>query len=189
MPPSRDAVVLLREDIPGDQRLVAYVTGTAPGPIASADLRAHLKRTLPDHLVPSVVVTLDEWPLTPNGKIDRRALPAPGESVPVPESAGVAPSTATEERLAGIWRDLLHVATIGVHDNFFDLGGHSLLAARAAMRVRDAFEVEATLAMFFETPTIAGMAAAIDAAGASRLPLVIARAPRVWASKDQLVRP
>jgi amino acid adenylation domain-containing protein len=185
-----DAVVLLREDVPGDPHLVGYVTTASPESFATADLRAHLKQMLPDYLVPSAVVALSAWPLTPIGKLDRRALPAP-EGRHGAEAAFVAPATPTEQRLGEIWSDVLGKSSgiIGANDDFFDLGGHSLLAARAAMRVRDAFGVDVSLAMFFETPTIATMSAAIDAAGTSRSSGVISRSARVRGRKDELVRP
>lgn len=184
------AVVLLREDTPGDQRLVAYVTAAAPATVLAGDVRAYLKQTLPDYLVPSAIVPLDAWPLTPNGKIDRRALPAPSDGRLSLPSAFVAPATPTEQRVAAIWSEILGVSVtaIGAHDDFFDLGGHSLLAARAAMRVRDQFQVEVSLATFFEAPTVAALAERIDTAGAATGPRSITRAPRERARRDQLTR-
>ncbi len=155
------AVVVVREDTAGDPRLVAYlVADAAPDP---GQLRADLERTLPAYMVPSTFVVLDALPLTSNGKIDRRALPAPGDARTAAAPA-VAPRTATERRMAAIWSDVLGIECVGVHDGFFsDLGGHSLLAIRMASRVRAELEYELALREIFEQPTIAGLAALIDA--------------------------
>ncbi|HEU4881191.1 MAG TPA: amino acid adenylation domain-containing protein, partial [Longimicrobium sp.] len=173
-PAVRGCAVLLREDVPGDPRLVAYAAGEAD----AGELRAHLRRALPEHMVPAAVVVLDALPLTPNGKLDRRALPAPEYA----ESAGeaAAPRTPVEEVLAGIWGQVLRRDAVGIHQGFFELGGHSLLAMRVVSRVREAFAVELPLRALFEDPTVAGLAARVEAlrrAGAGPLPPV-APAPR-----------
>ncbi len=129
-PAVREAVVLAREDAPGEKRLVAYVVAGARA-ADDDDLRRFLKEKLPEYMVPAVFVLLDALPLMPNGKIDRRALPAPDRSRPELDKAFVAPRTPTEELLAEIWAQLLDIERVGVHDNFFDLGGHSLLATQA----------------------------------------------------------
>ncbi len=133
-PGVRDAAVLVREDSPGDQRLVAYVVGQED----TATLRDALKRTLPDYMVPAAFVTLEELPLTPNGKLDRKALPAPVASRDTSQEL-VAPTTPTELRLADIWRDVLKVDELGVDDDFFDLGGHSMLATQVVARIGKEF--------------------------------------------------
>ena len=134
----REGVVVVREDVPGDRRLVAYVVGATPV-IDLAVLRAHLREALPEYMVPSLYVVLEAIPLTPNGKIDRKALPAPEQ----PRSGNYeSPRTPIEERLAAIWASLLGVERIAVDDNFFELGGHSLLATQVLSRVRQAFRVE-----------------------------------------------
>ncbi|HUZ95886.1 MAG TPA: amino acid adenylation domain-containing protein [Edaphobacter sp.] len=156
----RQAVVLLREDAPGEKRLVAYVIAES----TADELRRSLKDKLPDHMVPAVFVLLDAFPLLYTGKIDRRALPAPDKARPELTKAFVAPRTPTEELLAEIWAQLLGIKLIGIHDNFFDLGGHSLLATQAASRMREAFEVEIPLRRLFEAPTVAGLAESIEAA-------------------------
>jgi amino acid adenylation domain-containing protein len=169
----REAIVVARED-GGEKRLVAYVTpanGLAPSP---TELRASLEARLPAFMVPSAVVVLDAMPLSPNGKIDRKQLPAP--EFAAAEDAYVAPSTPAEEVIAGIWGEVLAAARVGAHDNFFALGGHSLLATRVVSRLRDAFGVEVSLRALFEAPTVAGLAERVEAArrgeGAVSLPAI-----------------
>ncbi|HEX5876035.1 MAG TPA: amino acid adenylation domain-containing protein, partial [Pyrinomonadaceae bacterium] len=125
-------------------------------------LRSFLKARLPEHMVPASFVFLDELPLLPNGKIDRRALPAPEAARPDLPHAFVAPRTPVERPLAGVWSDLLGLPQIGIHDNFFDLGGHSLLATQLISRVRELFQVELPLREVFQQPTIAALAVAIE---------------------------
>jgi amino acid adenylation domain-containing protein len=125
------AAVVARPGPGGENRLVAYVVGRTGAPPSSAELRKLLRRTLPDYMIPSAFVVLDAFPLTPNGKVDRRALPDPEELMGEPAAARVPPRTATEVLLAEVWRELLGVSQVAVHDNFFDLGGHSLLTMRA----------------------------------------------------------
>ncbi|HVH12440.1 MAG TPA: amino acid adenylation domain-containing protein, partial [Longimicrobium sp.] len=156
----RDAVVVAREDTPGDRRLVAYVVAGDDVPSA-AELRARLRERLPDYMVPSAFVTLDALPRTGSGKVDRGALPAP--DAPTPAGSFVAPRTPVEELLAGIFAEMLEAERVGVHDDFFDAGGHSLLAMRDVTRVQAAFGVEVSVRALFETPTVAGLAARVDA--------------------------
>ena len=157
----REAAVLLREDNPGEPRIVGYVVLHPPdqsaGGISGLALRQFLRRTLPEYMVPSAFVTLAAFPLTPSGKLDRRALPAPDVGRSVLANAYIAPRTPEEEQLARIFGQLLGVERIGVHDNFFELGGHSLLAIRAVSRMREAFDVEIPLRAIFESPTVAGL--------------------------------
>jgi amino acid adenylation domain-containing protein len=169
-PAVRETVVLARQDIPGDKRLVAYVVlnqarqngGTETGENGPKELRNFLRGKLPDYMVPAAFVLLDALPLTPNGKVDRRALPrfeaAHGES----ETPFVAPRNPTEQALAAIWARVLGRERVGIHHNFFDLGGHSLLATEAIAAIRDACRVEVPLRHLFENPTIAGLAEAIE---------------------------
>ncbi|MGY0235151.1 amino acid adenylation domain-containing protein [Longispora urticae] len=152
------AVALAREDRPGDRRLVGYVVPA--GAADPAELRAHLAARLPEYLVPSAVVVLDAWPLTPNGKVDRRALPAPDTHA----GTGRAARTGREETLCGLYAELLGVPTVGPDDNFFALGGHSLLATRLTSRVRAVLAVELPVHQVFEAPTPAGLARLLDAA-------------------------
>jgi len=152
------AVVLAREDTPGDKRLVAYVVPREePAPTIS-ELRRFLKETLPEYMVPSAFVYLDALPLTPNGKVDRRALPAPDQTRPELESAYVAPRTREEKILADIWAQVLGVEQVGVHDNFFELGGDSILSIQVIARANQA-GLQLTPRQLFQAPTVAGLAA------------------------------
>ena len=160
-PAVREAVVTVREDVPGDRWLVGYVVTDGSAPPA-AELRVHLAARLPEYMVPGAFVALDALPLTPTGKTDRRALPAPD-----PAAAGpgyVAPRGPVEEVLATLWAELLGVERVGARDGFFEIGGHSLLATRVVSRVREAFGVEVPLRAIFDAPTVAELAARVEAA-------------------------
>ena len=154
-----DAVVVVREDTPGDKRLVAYVVAQGATEDLVEQLRSRLRESLPEYMVPSAFVMVEKLPLTPNGKVDRNALPAPEYA----EATYVAPRTATEEILAGIWAEVLKLERVGVHDNFFELGGHSLLATQVVSRVRHAFSVELPLREMFAAPTVAQLGVCIEA--------------------------
>jgi len=155
----REAVVVAREDHPGEKRLVAYYAGDAD--IGAEALRAHLGSALPDYMVPSAYVRLERLPLTPNGKLDRGALPAP-EGEAYARGGWEAPRGAAEEMLAELWSDLLGVDRIGRHDNFFELGGHSLLAVTLIERMRRQ-GLQVDVRTLFASPTPAGIAAAAEA--------------------------
>jgi amino acid adenylation domain-containing protein len=158
-PGVRAPVVLVREDEPGDRRLVAYYLGDEP--VAVDALRVHLADRLPEYMVPAAYVWMEAYPLTPNGKVDRKALPAPeGDAYSAGEYA--APVGETEEALAGIWAQVLGVERVGRHDNFFELGGHSLLAVRVISRMRQVLGVEASLAHLFSHPTVESLAARVS---------------------------
>jgi hypothetical protein len=149
----REAVVLAREDVPGDQRLVAYVVGDAD----AESLRAHLSSVLPEYMVPAAYVRLEALPLTPNGKLDRKALPAPeGDAYASREYE--APVGKIEVALAEIWTELLRVERVGRWDHFFELGGHSLLALQVVSRVRQVMGLELALAAVFEKPVLSALA-------------------------------
>ncbi|MEU1485843.1 amino acid adenylation domain-containing protein [Streptomyces sp. NPDC005752] len=163
-PDVRAACVLVREDIPGDRRLVAYVVGTPGARPDGAALARRTGRALPAYMVPSAFVRLDALPLNPNGKVDRQALPAPRAVA----TTGRAPRTAYEEVLAGLFADVLGVASVGIDDNFFSLGGHSLLATRLTGRVRAALGAEAGMRTLFDNPTVAALATALDTAATAR---------------------
>jgi amino acid adenylation domain-containing protein len=180
-PAVRQAAVVAREDTPGDQRLVAYLVGDVP---AASELRAWLRRWLPEYMVPAVYHRLDRLPITPNGKIDRKALPAP-DNVPHAELRAIVPPRGPiEEAVVAVWAEVLAQppASIGIHDSFFDLGGHSLLATRLGSRLRDLFGVEMPLRVLFEAPTVAAVASWIEEARHAGLrlelpPLVPAERP------------
>jgi len=155
------AVVIAREEQSGNKGLVAYLVAREEQ-LAISDLRSFLLRKLPDYMVPNAFVFLEAMPLTPHGKIDRRALPAPDITNLTSDSRFVAPRTPTEEILATIWSEVLGKRRVGIHDNFFELGGHSLLAPQVISRVREAFSIELPLGHLFESPTVAGVAQAIE---------------------------
>ena len=161
-PSVQETVVIAREDVPGDKRLVAYVVSAQEPALTISELRSFLKEKLPDYMVPSAFVTLDALPLTPNGKLNRRALPAPDWTKRDREETFVAPRTLVEEVLAGIWSQVLGLEQPSIHDNFFELGGHSLLAVQVISRVRDAFGVELPLRYLFEAPTVSSLAEKIE---------------------------
>ncbi|HST57442.1 MAG TPA: amino acid adenylation domain-containing protein, partial [Longimicrobium sp.] len=169
-PEVREAVVVVREDAPGDRRLVAYVVAGESAAVTPAELRAHLKGRLPEYMVPSAVVRLESLPLTPSGKVARRALPAPEYAEA--ETGHVAPRTPAEEVLAGIWGEVLRLDRVGVEASFFELGGHSLLATRVVSAVREAFGVELPLRALFEGPTVAEMASAVEEMRRAGLPVL-----------------
>ena len=163
-PAVRRAVVVAREDAPGDPRLVAYLVGAEGAPPSGSEMRAFLRRTLPDYMLPSAFVSLESFPLTPNGKIDRRALPPPDRSNRLRESIWSEPRGPIDAPLAAIWSEVLGVERIGTEDDFFALGGHSLHATKAISRIRESFGVELPLRAFFEARTIAGLGRAIQEA-------------------------
>ena len=156
-PDVSETVVVVREDSPGDCRLVAYVVPTQKQ-LSVSTLQHFLKDKLPDYMVPSALVMLDFLPLTPNGKVDRRALPAPDSSHNVLDLDFVSPRDTLELQLAQIWENVLNVRPIGIRDNFFDLGGHSLLAVRLMAQIQQQFQKHLPLATLFQSPTIAQLA-------------------------------
>jgi ubiquinone/menaquinone biosynthesis C-methylase UbiE/acyl carrier protein len=163
----RAGIVAFPQETIGRKGLSDYANHPLHGKFARylvPQLRSSLSEQLPDYMIPSAFVLLDEWPLTPGGKLDVHALPAPDSARPQGQGAFVAPRTATEKMLAAIWSDLLGVARVGIQDNFFELGGHSLLATQLISRVREKLQVEIALRQLFEQPTVAGFAAAIEAA-------------------------
>jgi amino acid adenylation domain-containing protein len=161
-PGIQQAVVLVREDTPGDRRLVAYVVGATGTNASAQDLHRFLKQKLPEYMVPSAFVFMNSLPLTANGKLDRKALPAPDQSRPDLESDFVAARTPTEELVAGTWADILKLERVGIHDNFFELGGHSLLATQVVSRLRGVFNIELPLRALFEHPTVETLAERIE---------------------------
>jgi len=150
---------MAREDTPGDKRLAAYMTLMADtaAPTVS-ELRAFLQTQLPEYMVPSSFTTLQNFPLTPNGKVDRRALPAPESARPDLASSFVAPRNDTERIVAGIWLEALKLEQVGVDDNFFELGGHSLLVVQIHQQILQHFQTDLTIAQMFQYPTVRSLA-------------------------------
>ncbi|HEV3051885.1 MAG TPA: amino acid adenylation domain-containing protein, partial [Longimicrobium sp.] len=161
----RECAVLVREDA-GEKRVVAYVVGD----VETDALRAHVRRSLPEYMVPAAFVPLERLPLTPNGKLDRKALPAP--ELAADADRYVAPRTPVEEVLAGIWAEVLRLERVGVEESFFDLGGHSLLATRVVSRIRELFGVEMPLRALFEGPTVAELAGRVEEMRRAELPVL-----------------
>ncbi|MET0399846.1 MAG: amino acid adenylation domain-containing protein, partial [Longimicrobiaceae bacterium] len=175
-PGVRAAVVVAREDAPGERRLVAYLAADGEPPPADA-LRERLRASLPEHMVPAAFVVLDNLPLTPNGKVDRGALPAP-ERAGGPGAEHVPPRDALELALAGVWEEVLGASPVGVRDNFFAVGGHSLLAVRLMARVETVLGARLPLTTLFAAPTVEELAALLreETAGGEASPLVPIRA-------------
>uniref|UniRef100_UPI0025B739E2 condensation domain-containing protein n=1 Tax=Streptomyces sp. JHA26 TaxID=1917143 RepID=UPI0025B739E2 len=167
------AVAMVREDRPGDRRLVAYVV--APG-VEAGEVRAFAGRSLPGYMVPAAVVVLDSLPRTPNGKLDRRALPVPDFTG---SGGGRAARTPQEEILCGLFAEVLGLDQVGVDDNFFDLGGHSLLATRLVSRVRSSFGAEVAIRALFEAPTVAELALRVSGSPGARRALKAVERPEV----------
>jgi amino acid adenylation domain-containing protein len=163
-PGVRDAVVLVREDAPGDRRLVACVAPEEGVPLTAGELREALRRRLPDYMVPAAFLVLAALPLTPNGKLDRAALVRLSAELTQGEVAVETPRNATEELLAGIWAEVLGREQVGTHESFFEIGGHSLLAVQVISRIRQVFRVELPVQRLFASPTVAGLAEQLRAA-------------------------
>jgi len=162
----REAVVLAREDTPGDKRLVAYVIFEGDD-VEAAALRAHLGQDLPEFMIPAHFVRMDRWPLTPNKKIDRKALPRPETRAERDPEEHVEPAGEVEEKIAEVWRDILGLSEVGTRDNFFELGGHSLLAVQAHREIREKTGQDLTVTDIFRFPTIAALAAHLEGDGGS----------------------
>jgi natural product biosynthesis luciferase-like monooxygenase protein len=160
-PAVRDAVVVAREDKNGDKRLVAYVVAQPDQVPTPNEMRAYIRKNVPEYMVPSTIVFMEALPLTPNGKIDRGSLPAPEQARPDLESQYVMPRGPVEELVAAIWAEVLGLEQVGVHDNFFDLGGHSLLASQLTTRLCETFQMKLRLRTLLEFPTVSGLTAAL----------------------------
>jgi amino acid adenylation domain-containing protein len=157
-PDVRAAVVMAREDSPGDQRLVGYVTLESGATATMADLRRSLKQVLPDYMVPTVVMAIDRFPLSPNGKVDRKALPVPPTAERDLDADYVAPADNLEQQLVAVWEEVLQVKPVGINDSFFDLGGHSLLVVRLLDRIREVLHQDLPAAAVFQAPTVSQFA-------------------------------
>ncbi|MFP2900473.1 amino acid adenylation domain-containing protein, partial [Corallococcus sp. 4LFB] len=167
-PAVESTVVLLREDVPGNPRLVAYVVPREGQVLDLRALKDALLARLPEYMVPAAFVSLQALPLTPNGKLDRQSLPVPDTQRPELEKGYVAPRDELEQQLADIWSELLGVKQVGVHDDFFELGGHSLLGTQLISRIRTTFDVELPLRDIFESPTVENLAVHIVQAQAAQ---------------------
>ncbi|WP_414587305.1 amino acid adenylation domain-containing protein [Scytonema sp. PCC 10023] len=166
-PDVNSCVTIVREDAPGEKRLVAYVVPDTRTAVTMSELRSFLKQKLPDYMVPSAFVMLDALPLSPNGKLDRRALPKPDTTRHERETDLVAPRTESEEILAKIWREVLHLEQVGIHDNFFELGGDSILSIQIIFKAKQA-GLQLTAKQIFEHLTIAELAAVANATQTTR---------------------
>jgi hypothetical protein len=178
-PGVREGVVVVREDRPGDQRIVAYVRAKPGMELSEGPVKDELKKNLPAYMVPQHVVVVPQFPLTPSGKIDRKALPAPENTS---EAEYRAPQSELEERVASEFAALLGVSQVGVDDDFFAFGGHSLLALRLAARLRAISGVELPVRVVFQNATVKGLADYIEAA------LAVQRGSGVWASSGSSER-
>jgi acyl carrier protein len=152
-------VVVASNDAGSAATLVAYVIPSGARGIDRADVRAHLKRLLPEYMIPSLLVVLERLPLTPNGKVDRNALPKPSRSSLADGRGPTAPRDDLERRLAAVWAQVLALDEVGIHDNFFELGGHSLRATRAVYELQLALGIHVELIDIFKAPTVAALAA------------------------------
>ena len=171
-PAIRQAVVLAREDVPGNRRLVAYAVSRQEPLPRIHELQGFLRAKLPTYMIPAAFVWIDVLPTMSSGKVDRQALPAPSQARPALVEGFIAPRTPTEEILTGIWETLLGIESIGIHDNFFELGGHSLLAIQVLSRLRRTLHVEVPLRVLFDMPTVAGLAYHIE-----RVPQIVQSVP------------
>jgi acyl-coenzyme A synthetase/AMP-(fatty) acid ligase/acyl carrier protein len=156
-----EAVVIADQDHSGDKRLVAYVVGKQTPEPTAPELREYLKRTLPEFMVPSLFVTLESLPLTPSGKVNRKALPKPDLQATASHPSDP-PTSDAEVLLAQTWCDVLGLSRVGIHDNFFDLGGHSLMITRVLARLREALRIDLPMKAIFEAPTIAEFAILLE---------------------------
>jgi amino acid adenylation domain-containing protein len=189
-PAIKEVVVLAREDAPGDKRLVAYlVSDQEPVPTYN-ELRRFLKEKLPDYMVPTAFLMLDALPLTTNGKVDRRVLPEPGRITPELETPYVAPRTEVESAIVAIWKEVLHVEKVGVHDNFFDLGGHSLLMIQVHSALQERLKRDLPVIELFEYPTIDSLARYLShgKSGPSSSQQTDGRVEKIKEGKNRLVQ-
>jgi acyl carrier protein len=162
----REAVVIAREEEGGEKRLVAFVVVEGEGELDVSEMRNQLRQTLPEYMIPAAYVKVEEMPLSPSGKVDRKALGQVAVTErPSLKSEYVGARDEIEERLVEMCGELLHVEQVGVFDNFFELGGHSLLATQFVSRIRETFQVELPLRKLFETPTVSGIAGFIKQTG------------------------
>ncbi len=180
-PAINKSVVIAREDVPGDKRLVAYFVPYPNQNLTTSDLRDYLKDDLPEFMIPAHFVSMKEFPLTPNLKTDRKMLPAPDQAALTSETVYIAPESDIEEKIAAIWREVLNVSSVGMNDNFFDLGGHSLLTVEAHRRLKQVIESDLTVTDLFRFTTIRSLVDHLskqDDGGDSRLQKSLSRAEK-----------
>ncbi|MCI0392288.1 MAG: amino acid adenylation domain-containing protein [Acidobacteria bacterium] len=180
-PAVRESAVAVDRTEATDQRLVAYVVAESGNSLTLAELRRFLSPWVPEHMLPEALVFMEALPLTPSGKVHRRALPAPCEFQSVNSGVTARPQTITQDLLSVIWAKVLGIESVGIHENFFELGGHSLKATQVINRVRESFQLELPLSRLFESPTIAGLAQVIDqslSAGGAEISKPIEHSPR-----------
>jgi amino acid adenylation domain-containing protein len=182
----REAVVLLREDDPGEKRLVAYLVAANGEPPHVDELRRFLRLKLPEHMIPTAFVMLAELPHTPQNKIDRKALSAPEKTRPSLEQSYVAPQTEMESISAGIWREALRIERVGIHDNFFDLGGHSLLMVEVQSKLQIALKREISMLDMFKYPTINELVKYLRNGASEQNEILEERVEKVREGKDRL---
>lgn len=173
-PDVNQAAVIVREDQPGDKRIVAYIVPSLEATPESVELREFVGSGLPEYMVPSAIITMDELPLTPNGKLNRKELPVPDLTALVSDRA---PGTPQEEILCDLFAEVLGLSRVGIDDSFFNLGGHSLLASTLMARIRDTFGVEIGIGKLFETPTVSGLVKQLSNGKSARLPVKKADRP------------
>ncbi|MET0395960.1 MAG: alpha/beta fold hydrolase, partial [Longimicrobiaceae bacterium] len=166
-----EAVVTVREDVPGDRRLAAYVVPREGAELVATELRAYLAGRLPEYLVPAAFVALEKLPLTPSGKVDRRALPRPQSTALERAEAYEAPRDGLEETITALFEEVLGVTGVGLHDNFFELGGHSLLGVQIMAKLKEATGVRLPVAALFKAPTVELLAQEVRSGG-SEMPLM-----------------
>jgi acyl carrier protein len=159
----------LREDEPGDKRLVAYLVSQHESSPTISELRSFLREKLPDYMVPSFFEMLEALPLTPNGKVDRKALPAPDSLRPQLEATYVKPKTDLEKTIATVWQKVLKLETVGIHDNFFDLGGHSLLIVQVHSELCQLLKADFSMLELFRYPTISSLASFLNSTNTNEL--------------------
>jgi hypothetical protein len=167
-----DVVVIVREDTPGEKRLVAYVVARPEQTLEASDLRNFGKEKLPQYMMPSAFVVLQSLPLTPNGKIDRRALPAPDKGDAGTDAAYLPPQTEVERTITNIWQMVLQIEQVGLNDNFFDLGGHSLLMIQVQGKLRAALKRSVSITDLFKYPNVSALAGFLTADQEPVLPLL-----------------
>jgi aspartate racemase len=188
-PDVNQAMVTVWEDDAGDRRLGAYVVVAEAAAPTSSELRQYLQQILPDYMIPAVFIPLNAFPLTPNGKVDRRALPEPAAAHYQSSPAYVAPRTHQEQQLAELWVEVLRLDQVGIHDNFFEIGGHSLLVAKLFERIERGFECRLPLATIFQAPTIAKLARQLETTRQAAGSVQLLQAPWLVPFKAGAVQP